>query len=51
MSETCKKCKKGRLTFYDGALEHEPRYVCDNCNAYFEEGKFKGHLEWKLWKH
>lgn len=45
MSETCKKCKIGKLTFYDGAFEHNPREVCDNCNAYWEDGKFKGYLK------
>ena len=45
MSETCSKCKKGRLTFFDGASEHNPRFVCSNCSAYFEEDKFKGYLE------
>lgn len=45
MSEICPKCKNGRLTFYDGAFEHEPREVCDNCGAYFEEGEFKGYLD------
>ncbi len=44
MSKNCPKCKEGRLTFYDGAFEHNPREVCDNCSAYFEEDKFKGYL-------
>lgn len=45
MSQTCPKCEKGRLTFYDGAFEHNPRLVCDNCNAFFEDEEFKGYLE------
>lgn len=45
MSKNCPKCKIGRLTFYDGGLEHNPREVCDNCNAYFEEDEFRGYLE------
>lgn len=44
MSEICPKCKQGRLTFYDGAFEHEPRVVCSDCNAYWENEKFKGYL-------
>jgi hypothetical protein len=45
MAENCKKCKTGRLTFYDGAFEHNPRWVCDNCNAYWEDDKFMGYLD------
>jgi hypothetical protein len=44
MSEYCKKCKNGKLTFFDGASEHEPREVCNECGAYWEDGKFKGYL-------
>ena len=44
MGETCKKCKKGKLVFYDGAFEHNPRFVCSNCDAYFEDDKFMGYL-------
>ena len=44
MSENCKKCKVGRLSF-DGAFEHNPRFVCDNCSAYFEEEEFMGYLD------
>lgn len=45
MSKDCPKCEDGSLTFYDGAFEHNPREVCCNCNAYFEEDKFMGYLE------
>jgi hypothetical protein len=45
MAENCKKCKTGRLTFYDGAFEHNPRWVCDNCNAYWEDDEFMGYLD------
>ena len=37
MSETCPSCKKGRLTFFDGATEHEPVWVCSNCGKEFKE--------------
>jgi len=45
MAETCPKCKIGRLTFFDGAFEHNPRFVCSNCNATFEEDIFIGYLD------
>jgi hypothetical protein len=32
MAPTCPKCKKGRLSFFDGAFEHDPVWVCDKCN-------------------
>ena len=49
MSETCSKCKKGTLTFFDGATEHNPIWVCDSCgyerkdesNNEFENNKFE----------
>ena len=30
MGINCKKCK-GKMVFYDGSLEHEPKWVCNNC--------------------
>lgn len=31
MSKECPKCK-GKLVFSDGAMEHEPRWGCINCD-------------------
>jgi transposase-like protein len=31
MGIDCPKCSKGNLVFYDGAFEHEPIWVCNNC--------------------
>lgn len=45
MAETCKKCKKGKINPDDRASEHNSRKVCDNCSAYYENGKFMGYLE------
>lgn len=36
MGITCKKCNKGTMVFYDGGLEHEPKWICNNCE--FEKG-------------
>jgi len=31
MSEYCPKCKEGKMVFYDGSFEHEPKEVCNVC--------------------
>jgi len=37
MGIDCPKCKRGILVFYDGAFEHEPVWVCNNCNIEVDE--------------
>ncbi len=32
MSKICPKCNNGKLVFYDGGLEHNPKYACVNCD-------------------
>jgi len=31
MGIDCPKCKEGKLVFYDGGFEHDPKYVCNVC--------------------